>query len=439
MAVRILLASLLAAAALAAAAAVPAQARRGPCVEDGSGPRCTFWDAKVAVVYDGDTVAADVMGDGTRAPRRVRFTGINTMELGHHLGRRPACHALAAKALVKRYVRASHARIRVAAQRASSRSGVRLRRAVWVKVGGRWRDLSRILVERGLALWLPNDTEYAHNGEYAALAELAAAARRGLYDPAACGLGPDQDLPVSVDVNWDALGEDGANLAGEWVAIHNGGARPLRLDGWWLRDGGPWRGLGGVPGYGFPPGTVVPAGGSLRLRAGCGLDTATDLHWCLHQSLFGNVTGAPVHRGDGAYLFDPDGDVRASMIYPCLAACADPLGGVVRLGVHASRPESITVVNTGAQPVDLGGHILKQTMSNAVHAFSLAEPFERGTVLAPGQALRILPQGSPSNDTPLVRHLAIDGYALPDDGAAISLRTLDDLVTTCTAWGRGRC
>ena len=55
------------------------------------------------------------------------------------------------------------------------------------------------------------------------LAERAAAAQRGLYDPDACRPGPDQDLPVAVSANWDADGNDAQNLDGEWVEVRNGG------------------------------------------------------------------------------------------------------------------------------------------------------------------------------------------------------------------------
>ena len=67
----------------------------------------------------------------------------------------------------------------VAAQRASIHSNARQRRSVWVKTGGRWRDLARIEMAQDLALWLPNGIETAYNREYLTLAEQAAAARRG--------------------------------------------------------------------------------------------------------------------------------------------------------------------------------------------------------------------------------------------------------------------
>ena len=251
--------------------------------------------------------------------------------------RRGACHGLAATALVERAIKRSGGRVRLAAQKASSHSNQRLRRSVWVRQGGRWRDLSKLEMEAGLALWLPNGIENAHNREYLVLAERAAAARKGLYDPAACGAGPDQDLPISVTVNWDADGNDAQDLNGEWIDIHNGGGRDLRLGGWWVRDSWLRYGQDHVPGYRLPDATVVPAGRTLRVRVGCGAAGDLEQHWCLRESAFENVTSGFGTMGDGAYLFDPQGDLRASQTYPCVVACSDPLAGRVRLDVQPRR------------------------------------------------------------------------------------------------------
>ena len=206
--------------------------------------------------------------------RTVRFTGINAMELRRFSSRpsrrRGACHAVAAAAVVQRAVRRSHRVVRLAAQRSGSRTGGRLRRSVFARVGGAWVDVSRLVLERGLALWLPNAVEDAHNLEYRLLAELVAAAHRGLYDPAGCGAGPDQDLPLGVTVNWYADGNDERNLDGEWIAVANGGPRDLPLAGWFVRDS--WLNIGahGVPGHAFPAAPRVPAGGSVACTSAAG-------------------------------------------------------------------------------------------------------------------------------------------------------------------------
>jgi endonuclease YncB( thermonuclease family) len=424
---------------LALLAADTAAAKRAPCREGAKRPLCTVQTARAVFVADGDTIRVRLGG----RVRTVRFTGINAMELTRYSSnprrRRGACHGLEATALVERAIRRSGGRVRLLAQRLSSRANRRLRRSVWVRQGGRWRDLAKLELQAGLALWLPNHVENAHNREYAVLAQRAAAARRGLYDPAACGAGPEQDLPLTVTVNWDADGNDAQNLDGEWVEVHNGGGRDLALGGWWVRDSFLRFGRDRVPGHRFPDATVVPAGGTLRLRVGCGAGRALEQHWCLRETVFENVSSGSRAMGDGAYLFDPQGDLRAWEIYPCLVACGDPLAGRVRLSVQPRRDESIAVTNASGAPADLGGHVVKLHNAGKPDQFVFGVPFRPGTVLQPGETLRIDPGGSPGDDTRLQRHLGRGPYVLADGKGVVSLRTTDDLVTACEAWGAASC
>ena len=62
-------------------------------------------------------------------------------------------------------------------------------------------------------------------------------------------------------------------------------------------------------------------------------------------------------------------------------------------------------------------------------------PFRHGSVIAPGEAMTVLPQGSPDSDTALVRHLGRDEFAIADGRGAVSLRTLDDQLTACAEVG----
>jgi endonuclease YncB( thermonuclease family) len=413
---------------------------RAPCVPPSERPTCSFWAARVTSVADGDTIRVRVADDPGRV-RTIRFTGINAMEMTRYSSsprrRRGACHALAATALVDRAVRQSGRTVWLSAQRASSHSGVRLRRSVWARVDGRRQDLSRMQLERGLALWLPNGREYAHNLEYRLLAQQAAHAGLGLYDPRACGAGPDEDVPLHVTVNWDADGNDRRRLNGEWIQVANRGARDLSLRGWWVRDS--WLSYGGhrVPGYAFPASARVPAGGSVRVHVGCGRDTATSFHWCRRTSAFENVTHDTRQMGDGAYLFDPDGDLRSSMIYPCAAPCGDPLQGAVRLSVDPTTPEWIGVTNVSGGVVDLQGYLLKLHLRGRADKFIWSRPFG-ATPLAPGETLRLWLQGR-HDDSRLVRHLGMRAFVLADGGNVVSIQTYADALVACVAWGRSSC
>jgi micrococcal nuclease len=428
---------------LGTAPAAQARTSEGPCVAGTSGPLCHFWTARTTFVADGDTIR--VVVDGEPGEKTIRFTGINAMELWRYSAnpahRRGACMGPEAAALVDRAIKASHGIVRLSAQDPGSRSGKRLRRSVEVRVGGRWQDLSRMELEQGLALWLPNGVEWAHNRDYDALAEEAAAAHRNLYDPGACAGAPSPDAQLAVDVNWDADGDDEHDLNGEWVDIRNLGPADVSLAGWWLRDS--WLRFSSphVPGFLFPSYAVVPAGGSVRLHAGCGENGPASpqrFFWCQKDSVFENANGKG-DVGDGAYLFDPRGNLRASMIYPCVTACSDPLTGQVALDVHPTAPEAISVTNVGGGPVDLAGHLLKLHLDGEPSRFIWSYPFGAGSVLEPGETLEVHVDGSPGDDTRLERYLGRGPYRLADGGNVVSLRSMTDIVVACAAWGDASC
>jgi hypothetical protein len=216
---------------------------------------------------------------------------------------------VAATARLEQLLRRGHMRVRLAAQDPASRSGHRLRRQVSVRIGGRWVDVARVLVAEGHALWLPNPVEWAWNADYAALSARAAAAGLRLWDPQGCGAGPSAGARLTMQLNFDAEGNDAANVDGEWARIANTSAAPVPLAGWWFRDSALRR-------YVFPAGAVVPARGALTLRMGAGADGDGVYHWGLTAPPLENPSFDARAMGDGGYLFDPRGNVRAWVIYP---------------------------------------------------------------------------------------------------------------------------
>jgi micrococcal nuclease len=294
--------------------AAPASATVGPCLPGGSpdGALCTFWKGKVTFVADGDTIDVDIAGDGTRRSRRVRLTGFNAMELTRYSHtarlRRGDCHGVEATARLEQLLRRGRMRVRLAAQDPASVSGGRLRRQVSVRMGGRWVDVARILLAEGHALWLPNGIEWAWNRDYADLSRQAAAAGLRLWNTQSCGSGPSPDAALSLEVNYDAKHNDRFNVNGEWAEIRNDSSAAVPLASWWFRDSALRR-------YTFQKGAVVPAGGTVRLGMGHGTDTADELHWGLGSPPFENPSYDERATGDGGYLFDPRGNLRAWVIY----------------------------------------------------------------------------------------------------------------------------
>ena len=313
-------AALLALVLAPAAHALPSQ---GSCTLQPGSPPCLTWTGKVTWISDGDTVEVDVDGDGTRTPVTVRFIGIQAMEQSRYSAvasrRRGDCHSVAATDRLEQLLKASHMRVRLAAQDPNAASGGRPWRNVAVRRHGRWQDTGRILLREGLVLAMPNEVDYAWNHDYTMISEEAAQRHVGLFDDHSCGTGPSAGAQLSLRLTWAGREPRGAtenlHVGGESVEIDNAGPVAVPLGGWWLRDSGLRR-------YTFPPSAVVPAGGAITLFIGSGVDTPTRFFWGLPSSIFGNFTGDGRWLGDGAYLFDPQGDLREESIYPCLFACS---------------------------------------------------------------------------------------------------------------------
>ncbi len=427
---RMLLPALLLAALLAAAPADPASAaRRGSCTLQAGSPRCHVWTGKVTFVADGDTIDVDIAGDGTRAPRRVRLTGLQAMEQSVYSSRasrrRGECHALAATARLEQLLRRGRMRVRLAAQQPASRAGSRLRRSAAVRRTGTWRDVGRTLLAEGHALWLPDGREFAWNRDYGTLQAGARSAGRNLWDPDGCSPGPGDGRPIGLLVNWHAETADPLEPNGEWVRIANRDpARPLPLGGWYLRDSGPSRLV-------FPDHAAIPPDGSITVYNGIGADTETTFHRGLRNPAFDDITHDGRAMGDGAYLFDPDGDMRASMVYPCRDRCDDPARGVLQLSAQARGAESLQIRNSGAAPIDLEPYRLV-TGSNGYS-------FDPRSVLGAGETMRVRLYATGEEDSRLIRHWPVGGPILADGGDVVDLRRYDDVVVACTAWGDLSC
>jgi micrococcal nuclease len=269
-------------------------------------------------VDDGDTIDVKLpTSTGKSKTARVRIIGIQAMEQTVYHSRprkrRGECHALRATAKLESLIKQSRGTVRLGAQGTYSWSR-RPWRSVAVKIGGTWHDVGRRLVGEGHALWLPNRLEYQWNATYAKLAQEAALKQANLWDTDACGVGPNQDAVLRLTAHPDGKGYGYKNANREWVTIENlGSVAPVSLAGWWLRDS--------LVRFRFPRWATLPPGGGITVYAGVGVATPDTLYWGLHRTIFENPTNDARAMGDGAYLFDPQGDLRAWNVYPCYVAC----------------------------------------------------------------------------------------------------------------------
>jgi endonuclease YncB( thermonuclease family) len=415
--------------AVAVPAPAAASAKTGSCLLRAGGPTCYVWPGKVTFIADADTIYVDVEGDGYGSRgRAIRITGINAMEQSVYSARasrrRGECHSVEATNRLEQMLRRGKMRVRVMAQDPASRSGRRLRRSIAVRYGGRWHDVARTLIKEGHALWLPNRRENAWNRDYSVLAGRAARAQLNLWNPVYCGAGPSDGAPLQMTVNWDADGDDNLDPNGEWIRIRNlDPVNPMPLGGWWLRDSALRR-------YVFPEWATVPPGGHVTIYAGRGDANDTEFYWGLRFPAFENVT-SETSMGDGAYLFDPNGDLRLSMTYPCREACADANQGAIQLAVQYRGRETVQIVNVSDHPVDLEPYRL----TSRPYGYT----FSPGDVLQPGETMRIrLWESWDEDDSRLIRYWPI-GRILNNGGDSVQLRRYDDVVVACSAWGSRTC
>ena len=271
------------------------------------------WYGRVAEVDDGDTFDAYVKGDGVDGPAHVRMAAVQAMELEDYYRDIGDCHARAAKRYLARLIEGK--RVRLSAEHPDSNGRGRPLRFVAVYRNGAWRDVGQKLINRGHVVWFPKSEEPRHNLEYHRGAERAAARGVRLWNRTACGSGPRQRVPIRMSVRYDAAGNDYDNVNGEWIRIYNRHSSvSLPLRGWYIRDSALRR-------YTLPRSAVVRPGSSVTVHVGRGDNTATKFFWDQPDPVFENPTYNGSHMGDGAYLFDPDGDIRAHFTYPCVRDC----------------------------------------------------------------------------------------------------------------------
>ena len=160
-----------------------------------------------------------------------------------------------------------------------------------------WADdvlVNLALVAEGFAV-TPAVDEHRLEATLTAAAADARDAGIGLWAPDACGPATAATVRI-VGLQADAPGPDEENPNGEWIDLANVGSAPVDLGGWRLRDESTRHR------YEFAPGTLLAPGAVLRVRSGCGEDTADVVYWCDGDPVWNN-------GGDTALLQDPNGNV----------------------------------------------------------------------------------------------------------------------------------
>jgi len=373
-------------------------------------------------VVDGDTALVDVDGD-VEGPVHVRNAGIQAMERGQ-CGADLATNALAL-ALGTGVVN-----LRSDDPNATSVDGTGRIRPLRYMDTPAGTDVQLELVKQGLALAYPLGGELARQDAYHLAAQVAAQQGVGLYSRQLCAPGPAQEAQLRLWVNWDADGVDSRNLNGEYIRILNEGPLPVDLSSWWVRSPSPAT-------FVFPQATVVNPGQTITVHSGSGAATATDLYWGGDSARFYNPTPERVHSFS-AYLFDPEGDLRAWSMYPCTHACAEPLRQNTHLrwiaeydpvGDESRDPntEMLMATNIWTERIDLSYRVI--TMRGHVRELP------GGSYLDPGETLSVhMGQGTPSR---LHAYWGSTSTMLPNSGGAALLRSNDGVAIACAQWVNG--
>ncbi len=221
---------------------------------------------------DGDSLELE-FGGSSVVVVEVRLIGINAPELTDCAG--PAARDALAALIDGRAIEVSGTDLDAYG-----------RRLVTLHVGD--LDVNAEMVRTGWALAVHGDGD-----RLAGAANEAAAAGRGAWDPAAGTCIPRAERVRVVEAVANPPGPDEEHLDEELVVLENLGPTAVDLEGWILRDESTSNR------FTIPDAELEP-GARVRVRTGCGTDTAGDLYWCSRGPVWSN-------NGDTALLLGPDG------------------------------------------------------------------------------------------------------------------------------------
>jgi micrococcal nuclease len=263
--------------------------------------------ARVIRVIDGDTIEVEIEGQTFT----VRYIGVDTPETVAP-GQPVECFGPQASARNKELVVGRTVELEKDVSE-TDRYGRLLR---YVYVDGRM--VNELLVAEGFAQvsTYPPDVKYvdrfleAQRRAREQALGLWGACATGEAGPTGVAVPPPTRVPgegaasVVIDPScsqFNSPGDDNLTATEEYVCFRNTGGAAATMTGWSVND------FGVRHTYVFPPFDLA-AGAAMRLRSGCGANTASDLYWCIDGAVWNNA-------GDVVTLCDAVGNVVASYSY----------------------------------------------------------------------------------------------------------------------------
>lgn len=389
----------------------------------------------VDVVADGDTFR--FIEDGTAEYVTVRLLGVNTPEIRgfNNVHRdKDMCGGAEATDVLKSVLRpGSKVQLRSLSAESENRGRIQRYAFAWNPLTEQYDiDVQAIIAQSGLAMWFTIKDEASLSYQYRIMIAQAQLEKRGIWNPEYCGPLEQPGANLSVIVNWDAAGNDNANINGEFIVVRNIGDQDVDLSGWLLRDSSltSW--------FYFPGGSVLAPNDFRVVHAGFGTNGTPDpreIYMNSETALFPNVEPG-LFLGDGAYLLDRNTAMRNYYEYPCVLDCSDPLQGVLRITqVNAvstaktvakrANQEYIRIKNEGIVPVLLDGYYLRRGVSTY--------PFLVNSMIKPGGVLTVrIGKGTPTRST---QYWGQDSTLLRDKGDRVALMSNRNVTISVKAWG----
>lgn len=388
----------------------------------------------VDVVADGDTFR--FIQDGTTEYVTVRLLGVNTPEIrGFNNAHRDKdmCGGAEATDVLKSVLRpGSKVQLRSLRKESKGRGRIQRYAFAWNPLTEQYDiDVQSIIAQSGLAMWFTIKSEAALSYQYRVMIAQTQIANRGIWNPEYCGPLEQPEANISVIVNWDAEGNDNANINGEFIVVRNIDTKDVDLTGWLLRDSSltSW--------FYFPPGSVLAPNDFRVVRVGIGVNgtpNPRDLYMNSETALFPN-TAPGLFLGDGAYLLDRNTAMRSYYEYPCVLDCTDPQQGVLRITkvnavstaksmAERTNQEYIKIKNGGPTPVLLDGYYLRRGVSTY--------PFIVNSVIEPGKILTVrVGKGTPTVST---QYWGRSSTLLRDSGDRVALMSNRNVTISAKAW-----
>jgi endonuclease YncB( thermonuclease family) len=216
-------------------------------------------------------------------------------------------------------------------------------------------DVQAEQIKAGWSLWWPHSGEWAHNKAYLDLANDAKNRGVGIWNPNHCGAATGSVPLMWVNSNAPTIDTNTEPAFGEYVILKNNTAATMDLTNWMLRDNslnffwnsdnGDWMQRQNKFGS-----MVIPAGEHriIYLDNPARYELSATEYEYFNWSR--NTPGAQLTNpyisgnyinGDGIYLQDPRGNIRASMTNPCTSSAACPTPDWVTEIISSTRAGQI--------------------------------------------------------------------------------------------------